>query len=647
MKKNHSFIASCHKYALKLKLPLVMRISLILLFSVILQLSAENGYAQRTRIPISINNASIEQVLNKIEESSDFVFLYNDKTIQTDRIVTVRNKNGKITDILNEIFRGTNIVYTVIDKQIILSTNKLNVVSQNPGFQLKGIVKDAKGEPLIGVNVKVKGAGNGTITDFDGKFVLQVAKGDILEISYVGYTPQSIKVSGEKLLDIVLNEDTKVLNEVVVTALGIKREQKALSYNVQQIKADELTTVKDANFMNSLAGKVAGVEINSGATGAGGATRVVMRGMKSITKDNNALYVIDGVPMFNTGSSGGEGPMGDMGGTDAVADLNPDDIESINMMTGPSAAALYGSAAANGVVLINTKKGQKEKTTITISNSTTFSKAYIMPEMQNKYGTSSGMYSWGSLTEKRYDPEKFFNTGSNIINSISLSTGNQKNQTYLSVSTTNSDGILPNNSYNRYNFTGRNTTTFVQDKLVLDIGANYIVQNNRNMVAQGQYYNPLPALYLFPRGDDFEEVRLYERYDTSLGYMSQYWPYDSGSLDMQNPYWVQNRIVRESSKKRYMLNASLKWNMAKWINLTGRVSLDNADYRNRNKLYASTLTTFSGLNGGYNDIMKQERSLYMDALLNIDRTFGDFRLYANIGTSLQHRSMEYMGYAGD
>ncbi len=647
MKKNHSFIASCHKYALKLKLPLVMRISLILLFSVILQLSAENGYAQRTRIPISINNASIEQVLNKIEESSDFVFLYNDKTIQTDRIVTVRNKNGKITDILNEIFRGTNIVYTVIDKQIILSTNKLNVVSQNPGFQLKGIVKDAKGEPLIGVNVKVKGAGNGTITDFDGKFVLQVAKGDILEISYVGYTPQSIKVSGEKLLDIVLNEDTKVLNEVVVTALGIKREQKALSYNVQQIKADELTTVKDANFMNSLAGKVAGVEINSGATGAGGATRVVMRGMKSITKDNNALYVIDGVPMFNTGSSGGEGPMGDMGGTDAVADLNPDDIESINMMTGPSAAALYGSAAANGVVLINTKKGQKEKTTITISNSTTFSKAYIMPEMQNKYGTSSGMYSWGSLTEKRYDPEKFFNTGSNIINSISLSTGNQKNQTYLSVSTTNSDGILPNNSYNRYNFTGRNTTTFAQDKLVLDIGANYIVQNNRNMVAQGQYYNPLPALYLFPRGDDFEEVRLYERYDTSLGYMSQYWPYDSGSLDMQNPYWVQNRIVRESSKKRYMLNASLKWNMAKWINLTGRVSLDNADYRNRNKLYASTLTTFSGLNGGYNDIMKQERSLYMDALLNIDRTFGDFRLYANIGTSLQHRSMEYMGYAGD
>lgn len=178
--------------------------------------------------------------------------------------------------------------------------------------------------------------------------------------------------------------------------------------------------------MNSLSGKVAGVQINSGATGAGGATRVVMRGMKSLTKDNNALYVIDGVPIFNTGKSGGEGLFGEMGGSDAVADLNPDDIASISMMTGPSAAALYGSAAANGVVLITTKKGQTEKTTITVSNSTTFSKAYIMPDMQNRYGTSSGLFSWGELTNRRYNPSDFFETGSNVINSVALSTGNTK-----------------------------------------------------------------------------------------------------------------------------------------------------------------------------------------------------------------------------
>lgn len=509
-----------------------------------------------------------------------------------------------------------------------------------------GQVVDAKGEPLIGVSILEVGTTNGTITDIDGNFTLSVNEGATLEISYIGYKTQTMTVRPQ-LGQIVMKEDTEVLDEVVVTALGIKRSQKALSYNVQEVKGDALTAVKDANFMNSLAGKVAGVQISSGATGAGGAARVVMRGMKSLTKDNNALYVIDGVPIFNTGSSGGEGQYGDMGGSDAVADLNPDDIASVSMMTGPSAAALYGSAAANGVVLITTKKGQTEKTNITVSNSTTFSKAYIMPEMQNRYGTSSGLFSWGATTANRYDPSDFFNVGTNIINSIALSTGNSKNQTYLSASTTNSDGILPNNSYNRYNFTARNTTNFLNDRLTLDIGAQYIIQNNKNMVSQGQYYNPLPALYLFPRGDNFDEIRLYERYDTDYGYMRQYWPYGDGGMSLQNPYWIQNKILRTSEKKRYMLSASLKWKVTDWFNITGRVNLDNSDYRNRNEKSASTLTTFCGVNGGLEDAMRQERSLYADVLGNIDKTFGEFRLNANFGASIYHTSMDELFLAGD
>lgn len=385
-----------------------------------------------------------------------------------------------------------------------LDSNDISMSQQS--VTTKGTVVDTKGMPLIGVSILEKGTTNGTITDIDGNFTLNTAAGATLEISYIGYKTLSLEVK-PNLGQIVMSEDTEVLDEVVVTALGIKRSQKALSYNVQEVKGDALTAVKDANFMNSLAGKVAGVQISSGATGAGGATRVVMRGMKSLTKDNNALYVIDGVPMFNTGKSGGEGQFGEMGGSDAVADLNPDDIASVSMMTGPSAAALYGSAAANGVVLITTKKGAVERTSVSVSNSTTFSKAYMMPEMQNRFGTSSGLFSWGDYTDRRYDPADFFNTGTNIINSISLSTGNDKNQTYLSASTTNSDGILPNNSYNRYNFTARNTTNFLNDRLTLDLGAQYIVQNNKNMVSQGQYYNPIPALYIFPRGENFDEIR--------------------------------------------------------------------------------------------------------------------------------------------
>lgn len=543
------------------------------------------------------------------------------------------------------IASGHNVALYATENGVSVSNGSLSS-SSVAKVTTTGQVVDAKGEPLIGVSILEVGTTNGTITDIDGNFTLSVNEGATLEISYIGYKTQTLPVRA-KLGQIVMKEDTEVLDEVVVTALGIKRSQKALSYNVQEVKGDALTAVKDANFMNSLAGKVAGVQISSGATGAGGAARVVMRGMKSLTKDNNALYVIDGVPVFNTGSSGGEGQYGSMGGSDAVADLNPDDIASVSMMTGPSAAALYGSAAANGVVLITTKKGQTEKTNVTVSNSTTFSKAYIMPEMQNRYGTSSGLFSWGAATDRRYDPSDFFNTGTNIINSIALSTGNAKNQTYLSASTTNSDGILPNNSYNRYNFTARNTTNFLNDRLTLDIGAQYIIQNNKNMVSQGQYYNPLPALYLFPRGDNFDEIRLYERYDTDYGYMKQYWPYGDGGMSLQNPYWIQNKILRTSEKKRYMLNASLKWKVTDWFNITGRVNLDNSDYRNRSEKSASTLTTFCGVNGGLEDAMRQERSIYADVLGNIDKTFGEFRLNANFGASIYHTSMNQLSIAGD
>lgn len=389
-----------------------MRISLALLFAVVLQLSAENSYAQRTRVAISMANVSVEQVLNKIEETSDYVFLYNDKTIQKDRIISVKNNSGKILDILDDIFKGTDVTYTVVDKQIILSTNKLNVTDQEPELLIKGVVLDSKGDPLIGVNVKVKGTSTGAITDLDGKFTLQTKKGATLEVSYIGYASQEIKVTDNKPLSIVMTEDTKVLNEVVVTALGIKRESKSLTYNVQQISGDEVTKVKDMNVMNSLAGKVAGVNINSSASGIGGGARVVMRGTKSISGNNNALYVVDGVPLANIS---GEQPSDQYTGAgqsgDGLANFNADDIESISVLSGSAAAALYGSAAANGVVLITTKKGAVDRTRLTYSNNTTFYSPFITPEFQNTYGSETGeWYSWASKlsTPSDYDVKDFF-----------------------------------------------------------------------------------------------------------------------------------------------------------------------------------------------------------------------------------------------
>ena len=332
-----------------------------LLFFLLLFSSFASAYGQERMITLNLSKVPLNTALKEIEKQTSMSVVYNTNDVDINRVISIKVSKESLTNVMGQLFKGTNISYSIVDKHIVLSTKKEVEQQKKTPIVATGTVTDAQGEPLIGVSILVKGTATGAITDMDGNFKIQAAKGDVLEISYIGYASQSITLANTQPLKIVMGEDTQTLEEVVVTALGIKREQKALSYNVQQVKGEALTAVKDANFINSLAGKVAGVQISSGATGAGGATRVVMRGMKSLTKNNNALYVIDGVPMFNTGSSGGDGQYGSMGGSDAVADLNPDDIESISMMTGPSAAALYGSAAANGVVLVNTKKGKKRK----------------------------------------------------------------------------------------------------------------------------------------------------------------------------------------------------------------------------------------------------------------------------------------------
>ena len=615
-----------------------------LFFVVCASFYATRSYAQNNAVTIRLSGVSMERVMNEIENQTNYLFLSN-KDVDINSVVSVDVEARPLSEALAQMVRGTDVVYRFDGKYILLSKADRRPVT------VKGVVTDADGAPVIGASVIVKGTTVGASTNTDGSFSLQVpppAENAVLTVTYLGYEPVDVTVGSRTDFRITLRDSAVAVENVVVTALGIKRQEKALSYNVQQVKSEELTTVKDANFMNSLVGKVAGVQINSGASGPGASARVVMRGEKSIEKGNNVLYVIDGIPMYNHSFGGDGGTYAKQAGSESAADINPEDIESINMLTGPSAAALYGSDAANGVVVINTKRGVKDRTVVTVSNSTTFSKVYRLPDMQNSYGTSSGLMNWGEKYASTFDAKKFFNTGTNIINSVSVSTGNEKNQTYISASTTNTAGIIPENTYDRYNFTARNTTSFAKDKLVLDLGASFIIQHDENMVTQGKYYNPLPALYLFPRSDDFDEIRLFERWDPVRGYMVQYWPYGEGAHSLQNPYWIQNRMNRETSKRRYMLNASLRWNITDWMNVSGRVRVDNSEYRIKQKLYASTLTTFCGTNGGYEDQTQHDRSFYGDVMLNIDKTFGDdWTLNANIGASINDQRYEQAGVAGD
>lgn len=590
---------------------------------------------------------TLEEVAKRIGTQSSYKFFYNDE-ISSEIIYVSKIENKPIVQALDEIFKDSGISYRLNGKVIYL-TKKSEPKTTSPVSQKKkvtGKVTDANGAPLIGVSIKA--SNTGTITDLDGNYNIEVNDGEKLQFSYLGFIPKSADAHKD-VLNIVLTEDKEQLSAVVVTALGIKRSEKALSYNVQQVNSEKLTSVKDANFVNSLAGKVAGVTINAGAAGAGGAVRVIMRGMKSIEKNNTVLYVIDGIPMYNKSFGGTGGVMSKAVGSESAADINPEDIESVNMLTGPSAAALYGSDAANGVIIINTKKGASGTTKVTVSNSTTFSRVYMMPQMQNRYGRSNGYSSWGRRLDAsyNYEPSKFFNTGTNIINSVSLSTGTSKNQTYISATTTNTRGIMPGSSYDRYNFTARNTAKFAGDRLTLDFGVSFISQNDKNFVSQGSYFNPLPSLYLFPRGEDFNEVRLFERWNPVTGIMTQYWPYSEGSHNMQNPYWIQERNIRYNTKHRYMLNSSLKYDIADWINIAGRVRLDEADYKSISKFYATTLTTFAGINGGYGLDKMSDRNFYGDIILNINKTWGNWSIVANIGSSINDQVYDMSRAAGD
>ena len=601
-------------------------------------------------------NITVIEALKEVEKQSKLSVGYNDSQLIDKPAINLNLKNIDLEKALSIILKGTGFTYGI-------KRNYINIIPQpKTGTvvvkQVTGRVVDEKNEPLIGVNIRVEGTDDGTVTDLEGKYVIKASIGSILSFTYIGYISSYVKIADKNVYNIQMSANVEALNEVVVTALGIKREQKALSYNVQQVKSDQLTNVKDANFINSLNGKVAGVNINSSSSGVGGASKVVMRGTKSIEQSSNALYVIDGIPMFNFGG-GGSMENGSQGVTESIADINPDDIESISVLTGAAAAALYGSNAANGAIVINTKRGKVGKLQVSVSSNTEFAKPFVLPHFQNRYGTGSSgkagnstTLSWGTLlndaSRRNYEPRDFFDTGITYTNSITLSTGTDKNQTFFSAAAVNSEGIVPNNRYNRFNFTFRNTTNFLNDRMKLDVGASYIIQNDRNMTNQGAYSNPIVPVYLFPRGDDFNLIKVFERWDPARKIKTMFWPQGEGDLRMQNPYWIAYRNLRTNDKKRYMLSVSLSYDITDWLNISGRVRVDNSSTKYEQKLYASSNTTLTeGSAQGFYAISKpDETQVYADALANINKRLGDYSIVVNIGASIVDNKYDELSYRG-
>ncbi|GAA0541358.1 TonB-dependent receptor [Chitinophaga japonensis] len=528
----------------------------------------------------------------------------------------------------------------------------MHAVAAAPAFahiaveqEITGTVRDAQGTPLPGVTVQVKGTSKGTQTNGDGVFKISANPGDVLVFSSIGFVATEVTVGNSSTMSVTLQGNVRGLNELVVTALGVKKAPKALTYSQQRIGGEELTTAKDPNLMNSLNGKVAGVNINRSSGGAGGSVKVILRGNKSAQGSNQPLYVIDGIPMTNftvqqpNSTWGGDGNISyapGRDGGDGISNLNPEDIESISVLKGASASALYGSQAANGVILITTKKGKAGATKVDFSSSFMMDKVAIKPKFQDAYGQDpdAATNSWGpSINGAKDNLDDFFRTGNTWINSIGLSGGTEKMQTYFSYANTRSEGVMPGNDLRRHNITFRESASFLDGRLKLDGSANVIIQKINNAPVTGLYFNPLTGLYLFPRGMDLQPYKdNYEVFNDVRQINLQNWPFNEDV--QQNPYWIVNRNTSQTERTRTLFSASARYEFNDWLNIQARGNMDRTNDTYDAQIYAGTQGVLAGPNGRYIMNNLTTTQFYGDVILNMNRSFNDFKLNLLLGSSI-------------
>ncbi|RFS25148.1 SusC/RagA family TonB-linked outer membrane protein [Chitinophaga silvatica] len=618
-----------------------MRLTAILTLVFTLNLSAKT-FSQA--ISIKGKNLALYDVFNSINRQTGFEFIYDEKLFQQVAPINLNMLEASLTEVLNACLNKRLFQYTIVDKTIVISpkgiaNSMIDILEQtNP---VHGKISNTAGEALPGVSILIKGTNRGTVTDDKGLFSITANPGDVLLISMVGYESKQFTVGNDRTVQISLAVQDNKLGPVVITALGIKRSEKSITYATQQVDGLELTKAKDPNLINTLNGKVAGLTISSSASGVGGSAKVILRGSKSGQGSNQALYVIDGVPMNNNitnqpGSIYGGSTSYD--GGDPISNMNPEDIESISILKGASAAALYGSQGANGVILVTTKSGKAEKTVINLSSGFNASTAAYKPEFQNSYGqkTDEPTKSWGDKINGATDNlSSFFQTGTNFTNAISLSSGSEKAQTYFSYANTSARGIEPGNKLGRHNINFKETGHLLNDKLTASADVNYMTQKIDNTPLSGFYFNPLTGLYLFPRGKDLSVYK--DQYELPLAsrnnLMWQNWAFDEDV--QQNPWWIINRNPNFLNRNRILLNASLKYDINSWLNVQARGNIDRIADDYEQKIYAGSQNAVSSPNGVYNFSNTTVTQQYGDLMLNFNIPANDFKITGLVGTSIR------------
>ena len=498
----------------------------------------------------------------------------------------------------------------------------------NAQASVRGTVTSSDGEPIIGANVIELGSNNGTVTDLDGNYQLKVGPNAILEFTYTGYVSQKFTVGTQTIINVTLAEGV-ALSEIIVTALGISRERKSLSYAAQTIQGGQLTQVRDANFVNTLQGKVAGLVVTSASSGVGGATRVNLRGNRSIQSSNNALFVVDGVPVDNSTPGQVGNDFGGYNGSDGVANINPDDIESINVLKGAAASVLYGSRAANGVILITTKKGSAGAISVDVNSGAQFDAPLTLPQLQNEYGQGNGgafgakaSASWGpkmnnqavtdwtgksqNMVPQPNNISDFFQIGSSFNNSIGIKGGTDKVQSYFSFTNNQAAGVVPGNTLDR-NTINLRISTNLSKKFSTDAKVTYVNQILNNKLRSGEESSEVMNLYKTPRSIRIEDMQNYE----SEAGVPTYWT--SSSIYM-NPYWTINRTSADEERTRTTGLVSATYQINDDIKVLARVSLDQYTDKGENTFFNNTLL-FAWLGGTYQKSFRQVQERNSELLL--------------------------------
>ncbi|MGO4293960.1 SusC/RagA family TonB-linked outer membrane protein [Chitinophaga sp. RAB17] len=614
-----------------------MRLTAILTLVFTLQLSAKT-YSQS--VTIKGKHLPLYDVFNSISRQTGYEFIYDEKLLEKAAPVNLNMSQASLTEVLNACLNSKLFNYNIVDKTIVISP-RAKAVEPIAVQPIQGKVTDAKGAPLIGVSIQVKGTTKGTMTNVEGGFTLAVNPGDVLIISFIGYESKQITVGNDTNIQVTLAIQDSQLGAVVVTALGIKRSDKSITYSTQQLDGLELTKAKDPNLVNTLNGKVAGLTISSSGSGVGGSAKVILRGNKSGLGSNQALYVIDGVPMNNTLTNQPTSVYGGnlaYDGGDPISNLNPEDIENISVLKGASAAALYGSQGANGVIIVTTKSGKAGRTLINFSSGFNITQAAYKPEFQDHYGSTSqgAAQSWGNkITSAPNNLSPFFQNGTNFTNAISLSSGSEKMQTYFSYANTSAKGIEAGNKLGRHNLDFKETGHFLNDKLTASADINYMTQKIDNTPLSGLYYNPLTGLYLFPRGQDIRPYKdQFEKPDPSRNFLNvQNWPFDEDV--QQNPWWILNRNTNSLTRNRILANANLKYDINSWLNVQARGSIDRIADVYEQKIYASSQKAVAPANGLYNYNNSTTTQQYGDLIANFNIPVNDFKITGVVGGSIR------------